>query len=118
MTTASIAASNPPADDPDDLRYPNHVVFFQDFLAPAYARDLDSGLYKWCAKWRYHPEANERIDSLWRAYEIQSQDSGTGMAKWWVQWADPIMHKLMDPTGCFSGCGPTRHTVWEPLPDY
>ena len=44
-----------------------------NLLAPTIERRLDAsgaGTLTWCPLWWQHPEANARLEALWRAWEV------------------------------------------------
>ncbi len=96
-----------------ELCYPNCAAWLEGFLLPNYRRD--PGTYRWCRTWWEHAEAISRIEALWQAWEAMRHDGATGMAVWWVNYADPILRTLTAPDGPFFACG-RGHTVPEKLP--
>ena len=106
--TADVVVLRPPAP-PDELVYPNHVAFYEAFLAPIFPQ-LEDAEPGWCPQWRDHPAAENGVAALWRAWEILQQDPGPGQASWLANLAIPIMRELRDDDGPFRGCSPARHT--------
>lgn len=110
--------SDPPADGAAETVFTTVLEFVEQHLSQVYARDLtDPGVY-WCPRWWAHPEALDRLEACWRAWEHHRKDKTTGPSTWWREDADPAMRALLSPTGPFSACGKghqTRRPV-RPLP--
>jgi hypothetical protein len=95
----------------DGLMYPNLGEFVEDYLAIAYAREIDNRTTYWCPEWWRHPEALARLDALWRAWEHLRRDPALGPSTWWRDHADHHMPLLLSQEGPFRRCGPDRgHT--------
>ncbi len=90
------------------LMYANLGEFVQDYLAIAYARDIDSRQRYWCPEWWRHTEALARLDAIWRAWEHLRHDPATGMSTWWRDHADHHMPALLGEDGPFRRCAPDR----------
>lgn len=103
----SVVVLCPPAD-PDELVYPDHVRFYDEFLSLIYPQDPD-GTPRWCPSWRAHPAADYAVMALWRAWEKLQQDTGPGQASWLANLAGPIMRDLTADPGPFTGCRADRH---------
>jgi hypothetical protein len=98
--------------------YPDVYGFVPDLLAELYARPVSDQqtAFRWCARWWAHPEAVARLEALWRAWEALRLDPGTGLATWWLRFADDMMAALCDPDGPFRGCSGTAHKPPPVLP--
>ncbi len=111
-----------PAPAGPQLMYPNVDVWVTDFLANNYRRDVtEPGTpHHWCTQWWKHPEALDRLDALWRAWEALRRDPTTGPATWWIHYADPTMTALLGRDGPFTRCRRTQHaepgSLVPPLP--
>jgi hypothetical protein len=77
---------------------------------------------EWCPRWWDHPEAVERLEALWEAWELGRIGGGTWKSAWWVTHADRHLPRLCHPdTGPFGHCH-TKHRrdtkAWrsEPIP--
>lgn len=91
-------------------------AFVAGFLAPTWRRSLETGGRVWCPRWRQHPEAVSRLSGLWLAYEALAHDKHTGLADWWLRYADPTMTVLLDADGPFKACRHGHTARLEPLP--
>lgn len=59
----------------------------------------------WCRQWWRHPEAINRLEAMWRAWEAaRVHDGPGGMAAWWRDVADYQMSQLLDNDGPFHAC--------------
>lgn len=102
--------------------YPSVAEWVADFLAVAYAREVRvNGAHRhWCSQWWRHPEALDRLEALWRAWEALRRDPTTGPATWWKDYADPLMTVLLSRDGPFGQCRGARHAppqlIVQPLP--
>lgn len=97
------------ADDEAATYYPDLTAFVDDYLAIIYDLPLGNTKRAWCPQWWKHAGAYARLNALWLAWEsMRSQDGPTGMAAWFVNYADPIMATVFDPEGPFKGCSPTH----------
>jgi len=120
-----LAAPPPTAtegvDAPNTL-YGSVAEWVADFLAVAYAREVrvNGAHHYWCSQWWRHPEAFDRLDALWRAWEALRRDPTTGPAVWWKDYADPLMTVLLSRDGPFGQCRAGRHApanlLVPPLP--
>jgi len=127
LDPAAPAAGGDPAGPGDGdpgprLMYPTVEAWVTDFLVVSYARDVtEPGTHHyWCSQWWKHPEALDRLDALWRAWEALRRDPTTGPATWWIHYADPTMTALLSPDGPFTRCRRAQHTspgaLVPPLP--
>lgn len=99
-------------EKPAKLVYGSAEEFLHEQLLPTYVRDIDGRALTWCAQWYFHPEAIDRIESLWRAWENLRLDAATGLSIWYKDHADHHMAILMNPRGPFYQCD--KHTHREP----
>jgi hypothetical protein len=84
-------------------------------LCPNLEREIKR-TFEWCPQWWDHPEAVQRIEALWRAWEVLRLDGGTGMSTWWVDHADPQLALLCNPDiGPFGHCHTTHGRDITPL---
>jgi uncharacterized protein DUF4913 len=94
---------------PVKLMFPNHMAFFSWF-ARTFRRDLqDDGRYAWCSEWWRHPEAVQIMKALHESFEVHCGKPLTLprsdlRAEWLTYFAYPLINKLLDPHGTFSGC--------------
>lgn len=98
-------------------RYPTLDAWVAEWLLPTYRRRL-GGHRTWCAQWRDHPEAVDRLTALWATWQ-KAHDDSAKLAAWWLNVLDPMMTVLLDADGPFSGCrtDPPRHRPPEPWPN-
>lgn len=110
--------AGPRAGDPGpQLMYPTAEAWVTDFLTVSYSRDVtEPGTHHhWCSQWWKHPEALDRLDALWRAWEALRRDPTTGPITWWIHYADPTMATLMSRDGPFGRCRRAEHTSADAL---
>ncbi|MFD4356816.1 DUF4913 domain-containing protein [Nocardia sp. NPDC058518] len=94
----------------DKLIFDNLEQFCTQFFFELYARDTTySNAIKWCCDWWAHPEAQVRLEAIWRAWEQLRRDGGTGMSTFMRDHADHHMAKLFDPEGPFKYCSADGH---------
>lgn len=98
--------------------FPTMYVFVEDYLVHVYAHEIRAQITepRWCPCWWEHPEAVARVEALWKAFEVQRLDAGTGMSVWFRDHADPCMAVLLAASGPFSQCDAENHKVRPPLP--
>jgi hypothetical protein len=78
--------------------------WFEGWLAPVVCRPLKAGTY-WCPRWREHPEALERLQALWEAWEAARAEGGSAMSYWWTVHLDAHWGVLTgSTTGPFAAC--------------
>jgi hypothetical protein len=95
--------------------YPDSVAWVAKWLCPNLEREVKR-TFEWCSQWWDHPEAVQRIEALWRAWEVLRLDGGTGMSTWWVDHADPQLAHLCNPDiGPFGHCHTTHGRDITPL---
>ena len=85
-----------PADAPQ-LVFGSTEEFLHEQLLPTYVRDVDDSSAKWCMEWYFHPEADSRVEALWRAWERMRLDGATGISVWWRDHADHHMRSSSIP---------------------
>lgn len=90
--------------------------FVEGYIAHIYNRKRVGAANFWCRKWWAHPEAVARLGALWHAWEyLRLAEPSEGIARWFVQYADPIMRELTSPEGTFKLCKDHEHrNVNEP----
>lgn len=121
MTDAAEHDATADADDVegDDgaagLAYGDVHAFVEGWFAPTISRPL-GGTHRWCPSWWDHPEAELRLDALWRAYEHLQGDPDLGPITFLTHHLDPTLAVLLAPTGPFARCTPDRHEPHQPLP--
>jgi Domain of unknown function (DUF4913) len=117
-TATTVTNADPPTDPdrtPPEPLYTGVEAWVTKHLLPLYLRQ--SGPRTWCAQWWRHPEAVERLEALWRAWETLRLDTTTGMSVWWRDHADHHLPILLSPDGPFARCTHRGHQdLPEPLP--
>lgn len=93
----------------EELAYPSLERWVADFFMPTFRRTF-GGEFRWCTRWRDHPEAVLRLDALWRAYESLRSDGPLDMASWLTNFLDPQLPVLLGRSGPFGQCSTDRHT--------
>jgi hypothetical protein len=86
----------------------------EGWFVNAYARS-SAGWGHWCPEWWRHPEATERLTALWHSWEAAQKNTATGMAHWYVMYADPIFGQLTDSRGTFASCSDVHGRVLPSL---
>jgi hypothetical protein len=117
------AAAAAPAGSLPAPRFPDSPAWVSGWLATTVRRHVNEKragqLLAWCPSWAAHPEAEDRIEGMWRAWEAaQASTDPAAIAHWWLKIADPMLKALMDPDqGPFSDCRRNGHTdTTPPLP--
>ncbi|PXY16644.1 hypothetical protein BAY60_36070 (plasmid) [Prauserella muralis] len=98
--------------------YPDVEAWVTDWFAQIIRRPRIKG-WRWCPQWWQHPEAIDRLEALWRAWEALRLDGTTGMSVWWRDHCDPHLAALTDQDRSpFKQCSEERGHVGEdePLP--
>ncbi len=114
-TTVAVAAPAEGDPAPPEPRYSGVEAWVTEHLLPTYLRQ--SGPRTWCPQWWQHPEAVERLEALWRAWESLRLDASTGMSVWWRDHADHHLPILLSPDGPFARCAARSHqNLPDPLP--
>jgi len=112
--TTSEAEEDGPIGTPQPA-YPNSPTWVASWLCPNLEREIKR-TFEWCPQWWDHPEAVQRLEALWRAWEILRLNGGTGMSTWWVDHADPHLSLLCNPDiGPFGHCHTTHGRDIAPL---
>lgn len=111
------------AGDPDQPRYTGVEEWVTQWLAPTLRTEVNEKrggeIVAWCPQWWAHPEAVDRLEATWRAWEdARHPDEPTAMARWWLDVADPMLARLCDYLrGPFARCYRNGHVeLPEPLP--
>ena len=100
---------------PPEPAYPNSATWVARWLCPNLEREIKRS-FEWCPQWWDHPEAVQRLEALWRAWEILRLNGGTGMSTWWVDHADHHLALLCNPDiGPFGHCHTTHGRDVAPL---
>lgn len=88
------------------------------WLRVTYRRRIDGDKTKWEPDWWRYPEAVNRLDVLWRAWEQMRREPGSSMSGWWRDHADHHMSILLSATGPFAARGSNyaKAKADEPLP--
>lgn len=95
--------------------FPDSATWVTRWLCPNLEREIKR-TFEWCPSWWDHPEAVQRIESLWRAWEALRLQGGIGMSQWWVSHADRQLAVLCNPdVGPFGHCHTTHGRDIAPL---
>lgn len=81
------------------LRYPDVYSWYGKWFRRHYRRHVNGHKRVWSGAWYEIPEAYQRMESMWRAWESLRQDPETGGSRWFLHHADEHMKVLMDPDG-------------------
>jgi hypothetical protein len=101
-----------PTDEP---AFTNSAAWVAQWLCPNLEREIKR-TFEWCPQWWDHPEAVQRIEALWRAWEFFRHADATGMSTWWTDHADPHLAILCNPDiGPFGHCHTTHGRDIAPL---
>lgn len=95
--------------------------FVAHYLSPIIQRKMGGGVV-WCQRWWAHPEAANRLWTLWRGYEAARMQEKGSLSRWWVNQVDPHLAVLFNDRGPFSECRKGKHKVspglsHEPAPE-
>ena len=122
----SITELSPPNSDTtektDERVYPDVGAWVERWLCPIMEREIIPSV-QWCPQWWDHPEAVERLEALWEAWEIGRLGGGAWKSAWWVTHADRQLSRLCHPdTGPFGSCHrehrrETKPWTSDPVPD-
>ncbi len=113
--------TTPKLPDSSQMQYPS-VYEFYDGVVKHLLRDRLIGPrhQRWSASWWNSPEAQMRMDAIWRSYESLKDDPATGLSVWFKDHFDPHMNVLTSDAGPF---GESRDTskrgedpAYEPPP--
>jgi Domain of unknown function (DUF4913) len=95
--------------------YPDVVAWVSEWLTPNLERDIKR-TFEWCPKWWDHPEAVERLEALWEAWEFGRMDGGPWKGRWWTSHGDRQLAILCSPgDGPFGHCHGEHRTNAKPL---
>jgi len=83
--------------------YDDVQSWVEGWFVHAYARS-SAGWGHWCPEWWRHREAVSRLTALWQSWEAAQKNTATGMAHWYVMYADPIFGHLTASHGVFASC--------------
>jgi len=128
-----VTAIGLPAPEVDSIQvttrppteFPNWPTFFTEYLSKTFARSTQSDALRWCPQPWLHPEAEEVVNALWRAYEAHRPPDdpfapSTERAIWLAVYAYPLLNHLWALEGTFKDCSHRRptpaHTTLPPPP--
>ena len=111
-TTTTTEGMQGPTKEP---AFTNCADWVTQWLCPNLEREIKR-TFEWCPQWWDHPEAVQRIEALWRAWEFFRYADATGMSTWWTDHADPHLAVLCNPDiGPFGHCHTTHGRDISPL---
>lgn len=61
------------------------------------------GTGRWRARWWESDEAVQRLEAIWRAWEVARVERPPAMSAWWLNHADAHMRELLAVDGPFAG---------------
>jgi hypothetical protein len=102
-----------PAEPEPQPVFPCVEAWVNEYFIQVFSR-VTGGQWRWCAKWWRHPEAQIRLEALWRSWETLRLEPN-GIATWLRDHLDPQMAALLSPSGTFAVCTSDRHTEAKPL---
>ena len=106
------------ANTDTDPLYSTMEQFVVYYLTSVYNRRIHHASRLWCSQWWKHAELCAKFSALWYAFEHLRLAGPEGMAKWFVQYADPIMEGLFNPNGPLRGCSEEHHRAVNEASDY
>lgn len=108
----------PAAPEALSTYYGSADEWFRRYWRYTYRRRVSpkgTGTGRWRADWWNYDEALQRIEALWRGWEVSRRDPGLGISTWWINHADPQMNALLAVDGCFAASS-DENLAGEPLP--
>ena len=91
--------------------YPDTATWVAEWLCPRMEREITRTV-EWCPRWWDHPEAVERLDALWEAWEFGRIGGGPWKSAWWLTHADRHLPRL-----CHRHRRDTKAWTSEPAPN-
>ena len=114
-TTEEDKTGRPTPTPTADPAFPDTATWVAKWLCPHLEREIKR-TFEWCPQWWDHPEAVQRLEALWRAWEVLRVRGGSGMSTWWVDHADHHLARLCNPDiGPFGHCHTTHGRDIAPL---
>ncbi|MFC9898499.1 DUF4913 domain-containing protein [Nocardia sp. NPDC127579] len=98
------------AEEPVEVRewlYPTVKEFVEEYVVEIYRRDVNgrtSGQLRWCPLWWVHGEVVARFEALHQCFELLRHGEETELAAFWLVYFDPMMDRILDPSGPFKHC--------------
>lgn len=84
------------------MAYASVYEFYDGIIEPLLRDRLIGPRHqRWSAQWWQSPEAQMRLDAMWRAYESLANDPATGLSVWLKDHFDPHMRELTSENGPF-----------------
>lgn len=106
------------AERPPETYYGSVDEWLRKYWRYSYRRRVSAkgtGTGRWRADWWNVDEAVQRLEALWRSWEVARLDPGTGISTWWINHAEPHMTVLLSTDGPFAG-STDENSVGDPLP--
>jgi len=92
-----------------DPQFTTVEEFVTEWVMPLCVRNTASD--RWCRQWWAHPEAAQRLEALWEAYETaRAAKDGGAFAAWWRTEADHHLPLLYSDQGPFRKCAARSDT--------
>ncbi|CAI9411746.1 DUF4913 domain-containing protein [Aestuariimicrobium sp. T2.26MG-19.2B] len=97
------------------LMYESADQWLREWMLPNWRPPLGELKYRWCPRWWLHPEAVNRIEALWRAWEHLRNDGLLGASVWWRDHFTHHWGTLTGTDGPFAACKNGDHKQADPL---
>jgi hypothetical protein len=103
---------------PPETYYGSVDEWLRKYWRYSYRRRVSAkgtGTGRWRADWWNVDEAVQRLEALWRSWEVARLDPGLGVSTWWINHAGPHMSALLSIDGPFAG-STDENSTGDPLP--
>ena len=114
LQTSEPVGGSPGVSGPEEPRrspvFSAADAWVQGFLLPTFQRPF-GGELRWCSEWQTHPEAVLRLEAMWRAWEVLTDEDGLGLSVWLLSHFDPSFSVLTSRSGPFARCTGERHAT-------
>ncbi|CAI9404221.1 MULTISPECIES: DUF4913 domain-containing protein [Aestuariimicrobium] len=97
------------------LVYGSADEWLREWMLPNWRPPLGELKYRWCSRWWLHPEAVNRIEALWRAWEHLRNDGLLGPSVWWRDHFGPHWAIITGTDGPLAACKNGEHKQAEAL---
>lgn len=115
---APESQSNPSEPEPapaPELVYSSAAQWLEEWMLLNWRPQPREERYRWCPKWWLHPEAVNRVEALWRAWEHLRNEGLLGPSVWWRDHFAHHWDVLTSTTGPFAACKNGEHKQAEQL---
>ena len=97
------------------LVYASADEWLREWMLPNWRPPLGELKYRWCSRWWLHPEAVNRVEALWRAWEHLRNEGLLGPSVWWRDHFTHHWGVLTSTDGPFAACKNGDHKQSEAL---